>query len=147
MKMAPMIMETDINNSSDAHGKDQIERSNAMVKKNALSLLGKSCDEVTMMMDGSTMQMYFPTSKAITPELFSDKEMGKQEEVARSTGMIPYKMTIQRQDFSMTNTAQQVIPMALPASTFELPAGVQIMKMPAGMSMPGGYGPGDGHKH
>ena len=148
MKNSPMVMEHDLDETSvEANEAKNKAVDKISVKKNAVTLLGKSCDEVILMVEDGSMKMYFPSSPAITAQLFSGKNLGQLEEVGKSIGIIPYKTVMETKEMTMTNTAIEVTPMALPASTFAIPDGLQIMKMPKGTGMPGGHGAGDGHKH
>ncbi|WP_211289892.1 hypothetical protein [Hymenobacter chitinivorans] len=102
----------------------------AEVKKNAATILGYQCDELTLTCKSGVQKYYFSSKLALDPKLYENHKLGNWYDMLKNTKALPLKFVVDTPQFSMESTATEVKPMKLTAATFELPAGVQTVKSP-----------------
>ncbi|TGE25590.1 hypothetical protein E5K00_10490 [Hymenobacter aquaticus] len=102
----------------------------AEVKKDAATILGYKCDELTLTCKSGVQKYYFTSKLALDPKLYEKHKFGNWYEVIKNTKAIPLKFVVDTPQFSMESVATEVKAMKLAAATFELPAGVKTEKSP-----------------
>ncbi len=97
----------------------------ADIRKNAETVLGKSCDEITLVCESGIQKYYFNTSLAVNPDLFKNHKFGNWYDFISRSKAFPLKIVIENPQFKMTSIATKVEPKDIPDSFFKLPEGVK----------------------
>jgi hypothetical protein len=102
----------------------------AEVKKNAATILGYQCDELTLTCKSGVQKYYFSSKLALDPKLYENHKLGNWYDMLKNTKALPLKFVVDTPQFSMESLATEVKPMKLAATTFELPSGIKTEKSP-----------------
>ncbi|UOQ74455.1 hypothetical protein [Hymenobacter cellulosilyticus] len=102
----------------------------AEVKKNAATILGYKCDELTLTCKSGVQKYYFSSKQAIDPKLYENHKYGNWYDILKNTKALPLKLVVDTPQFSMESVATEVKAMKLEDSFFALPAGIPTVKSP-----------------
>ena len=102
---------------------------NAEICKDAETILGYTCDELILTCKTGVQRYYFSREIKLDPKLFAQHKFGNFSEVVSRTRSIPLKIMIETPQFSLMNTAAQIVPAQLEEKEFEPPEGSQLQKV------------------
>lgn len=99
-------------------------------KKNAITLLGYSCDEIVITTTSEVYKFYFNAKFAAKPEEFANHKFCYWSDYMQKAKAIPLKFVIESRGIIMTNVAVEIKAMPLKTSEFNLPAGSALAPNP-----------------
>ena len=98
------------------------------IRKNAATILGYPCDELTMYCKSGIQKYYYNASIQCDPSLFAKHNFGNWNAFLQRTKALPLKMVINNAQFSMESIATEVKPAKLDDSIFSIPANAILHK-------------------
>jgi len=98
------------------------------IHKNAITILGYSCDELVLTCKSGVQKYYYNTKLKIDPATFAEHKFGNWSEILNRTKALPLKMIVDNSMFTIESTATEVIPSKIEDSVFELPEGVALQE-------------------
>jgi hypothetical protein len=99
-------------------------------KKNAVVVLGHSCDEITLHCKSGVQRYYYSTKLKIDPKPFANFKYENFYEYISRAQALPLKMSIETPQFILESVATEVKPMSLDGKLFTLPEGSKLEKSP-----------------
>ncbi|SKC87278.1 hypothetical protein [Ohtaekwangia koreensis] len=99
-------------------------------KKNAVVVLGHSCDEITLHCKSGVQRYYYSTKLKVDPKPFANLKYENFYEYISRAQALPLKMSIETPQFILESIATEVKPMSLDAKLFTLPEGTKLEKSP-----------------
>jgi hypothetical protein len=109
---------------------DQVIKSE--VKKNAATILGYPCDELTLTCKSGVQKYYYSSKLPVDAKMFEKHKYGNWHDFVSRSGALSLKTVIETPQFSMETVATDVKPMKLEDKFFALPAGTKTAKNPNG---------------
>ena len=94
------------------------EITDTVINKNALEILGYSCDEIIFTCKSGTQKYYFNSKLAVDPKLFAKHQFGNWSALVSLAKALPLKSIIETAQFSLENTAVAVTPQKLKKDFF-----------------------------
>ena len=98
------------------------------LKKDAMLLLGRKCDELILKCRNGTEIYYFDPNLGVDMTLYKNHKYGNWYEYLKHAHALPLKMIFNKKSFSMESVATQVQEMKLDDKEFQLPQNVKIEK-------------------
>lgn len=100
------------------------------IKKNALTILGYKCDELTLTCKSGIQKYYFAPKLAIDIKLFESHKYANWYEFLKNSKSLSLKTIIETVYFTMETVATEVKPMKLNDELFVLPKNTKTEKNP-----------------
>lgn len=120
---SPAILWTDGAVNADSVIKSELN-------KNALTILGNSCDELILTCKSGIQKYYFSSKFKVDPKLFKDHKFGNWYEYVSRGKAIPLKIMIENAQFVIESTATSVKKEKVNGQLFALPADAKLEKSP-----------------
>ena len=111
-----------------ASNADEVQKSE--INKGVTEVLGYKCDELILTCKSGIQKYYFNPEFKVDPELFVKHQYGNYYYVLSRTQALPLKMIVETAQFRMESTVQDIKPMKLDKSVFELPVNLKVVKSP-----------------
>ena len=102
----------------------------AEVKKNAMEILGYSCDELTLTCKSGIQKYWYNESLKIDPKYFEKHKFQNWNEFVSRAKAVPLKISVDTKEFSVESIATQITKSSLDDKIFELPTGTTLEKNP-----------------
>jgi hypothetical protein len=102
----------------------------AEINKGVTEVLGYRCDELILTCKSGIQKYYYSPEFKANPELFMKHKYGNYYYVLSRTHALPLKLVVETAQFSMESIVQEIKPMKLENSVFELPANLKLVKSP-----------------
>ena len=100
------------------------------LNKNALEVLGNSCDELILTCMSGVQKYYFSSKYKVDPALFQNHKFGNWYAVMAQAKAIPLKMIIENVQFTLESVATSIKNEKVNAQLFALPADAKLEKSP-----------------
>lgn len=100
------------------------------IKKNAMIILGYTCDELTLTCKSGIQKYYFAPKLSVDEKLYEHHQYGNWYTFLSNSKSLTLKTIIETPQFVMETTAIEVKPMKLDDSIFNLPLGTKTAKSP-----------------
>lgn len=100
------------------------------VKENAITILGYSCNELTLTCKSGVQKYYYAPKLAVDAKLFEKHKYGNWYDFVSRAKSLTLKTIIETAQFIMETVATEVKPQKLDDNMFILPAGVKTEKSP-----------------
>lgn len=102
----------------------------AEIKKNAMLVLGRKCDELILTCRSGISIYYFDSKLGVDTKLYKNHHYGNWYEYLKNTNALPLKLIIDTKQFSMESIATQIQETKLENKEFKLPENAKIAKSP-----------------
>ena len=102
----------------------------AEIKKNATTVLGYVCDELTLTCKSGVQKYYFSSKLPVDIKLYENHKYGNWFTFLSYSKSLPLKMIIETPQFTMETIATEIKPMKLEDKLFTLPADTKTTKSP-----------------
>ena len=102
----------------------------AVIKKDAETVLGYKCDELTITTKKSLQKYYYTSLLPVNGKLFANHKFGNWDVYMQKANAVPLKIIMETAQFSMESLASEVKAVKLEDTLFTLPAGMQVTKNP-----------------
>jgi hypothetical protein len=100
------------------------------IKKNATTILGYNCDELTLICKSGVQKYYFSSKLPVDIKLYENHKYGNWYDFVKNSKSLTLKTIIETPQFTMETIATEVKPMKLDDKIFILPADTKISKSP-----------------
>ena len=100
------------------------------IKKNAATILGYSCDELTLTCKSGIQKYYYSSKLPVDIKFFENHKYGNWYDFLKNAKSLTLKTIIETPQFTMETVASEVKPMKLDDKIFNLPAGTKTSKSP-----------------
>lgn len=102
----------------DDGSEDNDEVIKSAIRKNADTVLGYQCDELTLTSSSGVQKYYFSSKLPVDPSLYKKHKFGNWATYTRIAKAVPLKMIIQTEAFTVESVAIEISPQKLDASFF-----------------------------
>jgi len=110
--------------------KNDDELVSANLRKNAVEILGYSCDELELTYKSGVHKYYFNSAIGVDPTPYKNFKFLNWYEFLSRSKALPLKISMETSQYILTSIATKIDRQTLDASQFTLPAGVAIEKSP-----------------
>lgn len=100
------------------------------MKKNAITILGYSCNELTLTCKSGVQKYYYSSKLPVDIKLFENHKCGNWYEFLKNSKSLTLKTIIETLQFTMETIATEIKPMKLDDKIFILPADTKTSKSP-----------------
>jgi hypothetical protein len=100
------------------------------INKNAIEILGYTCDELILTCKSGVQKFYFNSALKVDPALYANHKFLNWNEVISKSSALPLKIILDTPQFSLESIAVEIKPMVLDKTLFELPADSKLEKSP-----------------
>ena len=100
------------------------------LKKNALEILGNSCDELILTCKSGVQKYYFSSKYKVDPVLFQNHKFGNWYAYISQAKAMPLKIVIDNAQFTLESIATAVKKEKVNDQLFSLPADAKLEKSP-----------------
>lgn len=100
------------------------------VKRNVLTILGYSCDELILTCKSGVQKYYFAPKLAVNFKLFENHKYGNWFDFLKVSKSLSLKTVIETSLFTMETIATEIKPMKIDDKIFALPANAKTSKSP-----------------
>jgi len=100
------------------------------IKKNVVTILGYSCDELTLTCKSGIQKYYYSSKLPVDIKLFENHKYGNWYDFLKNSKSLTVKTIIETPQFTMETIAIEVKPMKLDDKLFILPADTKTSKSP-----------------
>ena len=94
------------------------EITDTVINRNAVEILGYSCDEIIFTCKSGTQKFYYNSKLAVDPQLYTRHQFGNWYALVSLTKALPLKFVIETAQFTLENIAVAVTPQKLEKSFF-----------------------------
>lgn len=102
----------------------------ASLKRNAATIMGYTCDELTLLCKSGVQIYYYSSRFKLDPKLFAKHRYGNYAAYLAEAGAIPLKFVISSKELDITEVAVGIKPQKLDPSVFSLPQGIEPTPSP-----------------
>lgn len=100
------------------------------IKKNVVTILGYSCDELTLTCKSGVQKYYYSSKLPVDIKLFENHKYGNWYEFLKNSKSLSLKTIIETPQFIMETIATEIKTMKLDDKIFVIPADTKISKSP-----------------
>jgi hypothetical protein len=123
LSSTPSVYYDDVTNNKD-------EVLKAEIKKNAETVLGYLCDELTLTCTSGIQRYYYNARFNMDPKKFENFKFNNWYEYLSRAKAVPLKMYVETPQFNLESVATDIEEKKIDASIFKLPPGTAVEKNP-----------------